>query len=449
MNMTEGQPLRLLILFAIPMLIGNLFQQIYNIADSIIVGRLVGAGALAAVGATNSVSFLFFSICSGMGSGGGIVVSQCFGAGDETRVKRSITNSAYLMLVSSLIMGTTAFFAAAPVLRLIGTPSDILPDAVTYMRVACVSVPLVAVYNFASSMLRSLGDSRTPLYFLVVACILNIFLDLLFVGPLAMGVFGAALATMLAQLLAGAGCLYYAFRYNPYFQLSREHFRFDRELTLRSVRLGLPLALQWSMIAISTTALQTVVNSFGTIAVAAFTATSRIENLVHMLFGSLGQALATFAGQNYGARKYHRIRDCFRQSMALMTGVALVLFVCMQFSSHFLVGIFVKDLEVIAMGGTGLRLTSCFYFFLGLIYITRSIQNGVGDAIFSFINGVVEMIARIGLPRLFFLIPGLGVWNIWWTAAVAWVISSIFCLLRYLRWRSRMEKHDLPVSQAH
>ena len=439
-DMTKGRPLSLLIAFAIPMLTGNMFQQVYNLADSIIVGRLIGSGALAAVGATTSLSFLFFSVCNGIGNGGGIVVAQCFGAGDAFRIRRAITNSAYLMLLSSLIMGLAAFLAAPSLLRLIGTPSDIVANSIIYMRMACISVPLVAVYNYSASMLRALGDSRTPLYFLAFACVLNIALDLLFVGPLSLGVFGAALATTLSQLTAGLGCLLFAIRTNPYFKMQRAHFRFDRDISLRAVRIGMPLALQWSMIAISTTGLQTFVNSFGTTAVAAFTTTTRIENLVHMPFGSLGQALSTYAGQNYGARRPDRIRLGFRQSCFLMAGLVLAMFLFMQLFGKFIVSAFVKDAEVITLGATGLKLTSWFYISLGLIYVTRGIQNGVGDALFAFINGIIEMIARIGLPYLLIAFTSAGVMSIWWTAAITWVISAFFCLMRYLSWRNRYSK---------
>ncbi len=269
MNMTEGNPLRLLSVFALPLLIGNLFQQAYNLADSMIVGQLLGANALAAVGATGSISFLFFSVFSGISGGCGIVTAQFFGAGKDDDVCRAIVNSAYITLAFALVTGTAAFAMVPTALAWMGTPAEILPDAITYMRMTSASVPLVAVYNYASSMQRALGDSRTPLYFLVFACLLNVGLDLLFVGVFGLGVFGAALATMLSQLLAGFGSLLYAFRHNPYFHLDRKSCSFDPEIIKSAVRLGLPLALQWSLIAISTTALQSVVNSFGATAMAA------------------------------------------------------------------------------------------------------------------------------------------------------------------------------------
>ena len=215
MNMTEGRPLALLSVFALPLLIGNLFQQAYNLADSMIVGQMLGADALAAVGATGSISFLFFSFFSGISGGCGIVTAQFFGARKDAGVCKAIANSAYITLVSSLLTGAIAFLMVPTVLTWMGTPPEILPDAITYMRMTSASVPLIAVYNYASSMQRALGDSRTPLYFLVFSCLLNVGLDLLFVGAFHMGVFGAALATMLAQLLAGTGSLLYAFRRNP------------------------------------------------------------------------------------------------------------------------------------------------------------------------------------------------------------------------------------------
>lgn len=435
LNMSAGRPLALLTVFAIPLLIGNLFQQAYNLADSIIVGRFIGSAALAAVGATNSVSFLFFSLCNGISSGGGIVTAQYFGAGDGEKVRKAIANSAYIMLGSSVVMSGLSFALTPMVLRWMGTPADILPDAVVYMRMTCASVPLIGVYNYSANMLRALGDSRTPLYFLIVACLLNVALDLLCVRALGLGVFGAALATMLAQLIAGVGCLIFALRTNPYFKLSREQLAFDRQIARHAVRLGLPLALQWSMIAVSTTVLQTVVNGFGTTAVAAFTATNRIEQLVMQPFSSLGMALSTYSSQNYGAGRLDRVRVGFQDSILAMSVFAGVMLLLAQLFGSRVVAAFVADDAVIALGGSALRLTSWFYFFLGLIFMSRGVLNGVGDALFSLINGVIEVLCRIFLPMLLMRVFSVGVWAIWWTAGLTWVISGLFCMLRYLAWR--------------
>ena len=445
MNMSEGRPLRLLAVFALPLFIGNLFQQAYNLADSIIVGRFIGAKALAAVGATGSISFLFFSVCNGISSGGGIVTAQYFGSGDVQKVKRAIANSAYIMLLSSVLMSAIAFSLVPTVLGWMGTPADILPDAITYMRMTCLSVPLIGIYNYAASMLRALGDSRTPLIFLIVACLLNVAMDLIFVRALGLGVFGAALATMLAQLLAGIGCLTFALRTNPYFRIPREQRAPDRAIIRHAVRLGLPLAMQWSMIAVSTTALQSVVNSFGTAAVAAFTTTTRIEQLVQQPFGSLGMALSTYASHNLGAGRTERIRAGLCDSMLAMAAFTGVMLAVMQLFGGNIVRVFVTDAEVISLGSRALRLTSCFCIFLGTIYMTRGVLNGVGDALFSFINGIVEMVCRILLPILLIRLTDVGVWGLWWTAGLTWMISGAFCLLRYI---SRRKKTVYAREQA-
>ncbi len=437
MNMTEGRPLVLLSVFALPLLIGNLFQQAYNLADSMIVGQILGADALAAVGATGSISFLFFSVFNGISGGCGIVTARFFGAREDRMVCKSIANSAYIMLASSLLTGSVAFVMVPTVLSWMGTPQEILPEAITYMRMTSASVPLIAVYNYASSMQRALGDSRTPLYFLIVSCILNVGLDLLFVGAFGMGVFGAALATMLSQLLAGAGSMVFAFRRNPYFRLSGDSLAFDRDIAKSAVRLGLPLALQWGLIAVSTTALQSVVNTFGPTAMAAYTATNRLEQLVQQPFGSMSMALSTYAGQNMGAGETRRIRTGFRDSLLSMIALAGVMTLVMQFFGGSLVRLFVHEPDVIDLGGRALKITSLFYVFLGIIYVSRGVLNGVGDAFFSFLNGIVEIAGRIGLPLLLLQLTSAGVWSIWITAGVTWMLAGLSCILRYISWRKK------------
>lgn len=440
MNMTEGRPLALLSVFALPLLIGNLFQQAYNLADSMIVGQLLGANALAAVGATGSISFLFFSMFNGISGGCGIVTAQYFGARKDELVYKAIANSAYIMMGFALITATVAFAMVPTVLTWMGTPPEILPDAIVYMRMTSASVPLIAVYNYASSMQRALGDSRTPLYFLIFSCLLNVGLDLLFVGAFGMGVFGAAFATMLSQLLAGAGSLFWAFRRNPYFRLNKKSLAFDSPIAKKAVRLGLPLALQWSLIAISTTALQSVVNSFGATAMAAYTATNRLEQLVQQPFGSMSMALSTYAGQNMGAGKTKRIRIGFRDSLLAMLAVAGVMTLIMQLWGESLISLFVHEKDVISLGGRALQITSLFYVFLGIIYVARGVLNGVGDAVFSFINGIVEIAGRVGLPLLLLSVTAAGVWSIWITAGVTWLLAGISCIMRYDSWRKKTER---------
>ncbi len=438
--MTEGGITGLLIRFSIPMLIGNLFQQLYNIVDSIIVGKLVGADALAAVGVTGPMGFFFFALCNGVGSGGGIVTSQNFGSGDTKNVKSCITNVGYIMIAFPFVVGIAAFFLSGPLLRLLDTPSDIFPEAFTYLRITCVGLVFVSVYNYISSMLRALGDSKTPLYFLIFSCILNTFLDLLFVKTFGMGVFGAGVATLISQFISGAACLVFAFRTNEYFKLSKEDMKINPEVIRRSVKIGVPLSLQFSLIAISTMALQRVVNTFGAVAVAAFTATSRIEQLIHQPYQTLSAALSTFTGQNFGARKMDRLLKGYRKGMKLMVIFTIIMLIVMQIFAKQITSIFINEAEVIEMGAMSLKITSWFYFFLGLIYTVRGVLNGVGDSFFALYNGIIEVIGRFTVPVFLTMIPFFGVWGIWWSVGIVWLISGVTAWLRYLGFRRKTLK---------
>ncbi|MCR5502407.1 MAG: MATE family efflux transporter, partial [Lachnospiraceae bacterium] len=361
LNMSEGNPVSVILRFSVPMLIGNIFQQLYNLVDSMIVGQFVGAEALAAIGATNSVTFLFFALCNGIGNGGGIITSQFFGKGDERAVRSSIVNTGYIMLAFPFVVGVTAFFLSPFILSLLETPAKILPEASAYMRIMCVGIVFVSLYNYASSMLRALGDSRTPLYFLIFSCILNTGLDVLFVCVFRMSVRGAGIATAISQFVSGISCLFYALRKNEYFRMKREDLKFRKDISLRILKLGIPLSLQFSLIAISCMALQKVVNSFGTVAVAAFTATSRIEQLIHQPYQTLGAALSTFTGQNYGAHKMDRVKEGYRKGMLMMAVFSVLMLPVMQLLGNRIIRLFVEEEAVIEMGGRALVISSLFY----------------------------------------------------------------------------------------
>ena len=436
-NMTEGDPTSLLIRFAIPMLIGNLFQQFYNIVDSIIVGKFVGADALASVGATGSITFLFFALCNGVGSGGGIITSQAFGVGDEKRIKKCISNTSYLMFGMSLVIGTLAFFLATPMLTLLKTPENLMMDAKGYLKLQCFGLVFVALYNYGSSMLRALGDSKTPLYFLIFSCILNAGLDILFVYTFDMGVIGAGIATVISQFISGAASLVFAWKTNEYFRLTKEDMQPDSDIIESAVKLGVPLSMQFALIAVSCMALQRVVNDFGETAVSAFTAGSRIEQVIHQPYQTLGASLATFCGQNYGARKNDRLLQGFRKSMKLMIIFTLIMLPIMQIFPRQIVMIFVDDPDVIEMGATSLRITSPWYFALGVIYVVRGVLNGIGDAAFAFQNGLVEVACRLTIPIGLTLIPFIGIWGIWWSAGITWFISGLTAYLRYLSFHKK------------
>lgn len=436
LDMTQGNPVKHIILFSIPALIGNLFQQVYNLVDSIIVGRFVGADALASVGVTGSITFFFFAICNGIATGGGIVASQHFGAHNEKAVKNCIVNTAVIMFVMPVIIGLIGFIMAKSFLIMLGTPEDILNESVRYAQIMCLGLLFVSVYNFVSSMLRALGDSKTPLYFLMVSSALNVGLDFLFVYFFKMGVFGAGLATILAQLVAAVSCVIFACKTNPYFKIEKEDLRINGKMIWSVLRIGVPVSLQFSLIAVSTMAVQRVVNTFGTIAVAAYTATSRIEQLVHSPYQTLQASLSTYCGQNYGAGKHDRVIDGYRKSLGIMAIITVVLFVVMQLFGEGITSVFVSETDVIALGATGLKITSLFYIMLGVIYVVRGILNGVGDAFFALFNGVIEVIGRFSVPVIMTAYLGFGVKGIWWSCGIVWAISGATAWLRYLKYYS-------------
>ncbi len=429
--MTEGNPTRLIILFSIPMLIGNLFQQLYSMVDSIIVGQFVSANAFAAVGSTGSVTFFFFALCNGIGTGGSIITARFFGANDHDGVKKCISNVAYIMLVFPLAMGVLSFACSGPLLKLLDTPETIYDDALAYMRLMCIGIVFVSIYNYVSSILRALGDSKSPLYFLILSCVLNTILDFVFIYFLGMGVVGAGVATLISQLTSGVLSLMYAMKYNPYFKLSRHDLSIDPAIIKSSVRLGIPLSLQYSLIAISIMALQRVVNSFGDVAVAAYTATSRIEMLISQPYQTLSAALSTYCSQNYGAGKIKRIFEGYRKTMKITIIYALSLIpIVYLFGSH-LCSIFFREPNVIRMGASALRIVSLFYTALGVIYVVRAVLNGIGDAFFALLNGIVEVIGRFIFPILLTSIPLFGVWGIWWSVAVVWMLAALASMIRF------------------
>ncbi len=436
--MTYGSPAKHILAFALPTLIGNLFQQVYNLADSVIVGRFIGSDAFASVGATSSITFLFFALCNGVGSGGGIVASQYYGAHDDSRVKKCIVNTGLIMLIIPVFFGLTGFILSPALLRILRTPGEILGDAVLYTRYMCIGLLFVSLYNYLSSMLKALGDSKTPLYFLMISTVINIILDILLVVVIPLGIKGAALATVISQFLSVILCMIHAYRTNPYFRFAKEDYNISGQMTWRILRLGVPMSLQFALIAISTMALQRVVNSFGTVAVAAFTATSRIEQLIHQPYMTLGASLATFTGQNYGARENGRVYRGYRTGVLMMALLTVFLVLLMQFFGHAISSLFVSDTSVIDLAARGLKITSIFYLALGMIYVIRGVLTGVGDAFFALFNGIVEVIGRFTIPILMTSYLGYGESGIWLSAGIVWFLSGSTAWLRY---KSYMKKN--------
>lgn len=430
-DMTQGNETSLLLKFTLPMLVGNIFQQFYNMVDSIIVGNYVGKNALAAVGMTSSLNFLYFALCNGFATGAGVLMSQYFGMKNEKRVKDSIGNAVYLMLAMGLLVSVIAVAVSRPVLVLLNTPEAIFEDALLYCRIVFGGLIEVVFYNGIAAMLRALGDAKTPLIFLIIASILNVIGDLVFVLNFNMGVAGVALATIIAQALSAIGCIAYAVLRNPYFKLSRENFKPDRRLLGKCISLGVPFGFQGGLIAVSLVALQSIINQFGETVIAAFTATTRIEQLIQQPYNSLGSAVATFTGQNLGAGKVERVQRGYRKSSLIVIVFSLIMCAIMFLFGDNLVRLFVNDPEVVAIGGAGIRIPSLFYIPLGMIYVARSVLNGAGDSRFAFVSGLVEVIGRVGFSMILVKLPVFGYWAVWFTTGLTWLITGAVCMIRY------------------
>ena len=407
-DMTKGNEVLLLLKFSLPMLIGNVFQQFYSLIDSIIVGKYVGVNGFAAVGACGSLNFLFFSVCMGLSIGLGIIISQYFGAKQESEVKSAIANGIYVIGAAGIIMSILAAIFARPILQFMNTPPEILNDSVRFFRIITGGMIAVAAYNAISFILRALGDSRTPLIFLIISCAINIVLDLIFILKFGLGVSGAAYATVISQGIAAVGCGVFAFLKNPYFKLKKEHFKLNRSIINKCIKIGIPVAAQNSMIAVSLVALQSVVNDFGGIAIAAYSATSRVEQLIQQPFNSLGAAMSIFSGQNIGANKPDRVKKGYHKSILIVAVFSLLALIAAQLGGRAMMGMFVNDEAVISLGAKAIKITSCAYFPLGMIYITRGLLNGTGDAFYSMINGFVEVAGRVGLSAGLVMIPFWG-----------------------------------------
>lgn len=440
--MTTGSPAKHILKFALPLLVGNLFQQFYNMVDSLVVGNYVGANALAAVGACGSMNFLFFSLCGGLAAGIGIIVAQYYGAKDEKSICNTIANSIYVLCASAIVVSVLGFIFCPALLRLLQTPDNIIGDATLYMRTTCAGIIAIALYNGVASILRALGDSKTPLYFLILASIINVVLDLVFVLQFNWSVFGVALATIIAQAVSAISCIIYAYIKIPYFRLTKEQLRPQTDIIRRSFVIGVPLALQNSLIAISCMALQGVVNTFGPTVMAAYTIIGRVEQIVQQPYGSLGTAITTYTGQNVGAGKTERVKQGYRQAVIMVLIFSLLLIPISFLFGEQIIGAFVKEAEadVIAIGMNGLRINSLFYFGLGMIYVPRALLNGAGDTGFAMMNGITEVAGRIVFSQILTRIPALGYWGIWLTTGATWATTAIVCVIRYSKGKWQYKK---------
>ena len=432
-NMTEGSETGHIVRFTLPLLGGNLLQQTYNIVDTLIVGHYLGDTALAAVGATGSITYLFYTLCIGLSIGAGVIISQLFGVGDMKRLRSAVFNSAVVTAMFGVAVSVISSLLAEPVLRLLNVPDELIGTSVLYMRIACGGTVAVAAYNWINAVMRALGDSKTPLIFLGAASLLNAGLDLLFVVVFKSGVGGAALATVLAQGFSAVVCIIYCFKTCKELKFEREDIRTDGSMMKKCIVTGVPIAAQNGLISISMVALQRVTNGFGATVMAAYTVSMRIEQFVQQPFSSLNAAVSTFTGQNIGAGKSDRAVKGLRSGIRISVIFGFVMLGVFALFGKAITGCFVNAEETISIASRALVMTACFYWSLGIIHTVRGFLNGAGDTGYALVNGAAEVICRVGLSLVLTQIAMIGFWGIWFTTCCTWFVTAA---VSYIRFRS-------------
>ena len=395
-DMTVGKPASVIINFTIPILIGNIFQQFYNMADAIIVGRCVGNRALAAVGSTGTFMFLIYGLVTGMTVGFTVSTAQRFGAGDMDGMRKSVASAIKLAAVVTALMTAVTMIFMRPMLRLMNTPSDIFDDAYSYIMIICAGIAAQVLYNMLSAILRALGNSKTPLYFLILSALLNIGLDLVFIKVFGMGAAGAAYATVISQLIAGIASFIYIIAKVPLLHLKKEDLAYDRVLVGNQLKVGFPMALQYSITAIGTTMVQAALNKLGSTAVASYTAAGKIEQIAGQAYVAIGTTMATYCAQNRGAGRIDRIKEGFKSATCMGFIYSIIAGALIFFFGKYMTYLFVSEdiSEVIGYVDTYLRCISLFFIPLTIVNVHRNGIQGMGFGVLPMMAGVAELIGR-------------------------------------------------------
>ena len=432
-DMTKGSPLKIFVLFSIPLLIGNIFQQLYSMVDTIIVGRFIGVEALAAVGSTGSMFFLVNGMIMGLTSGFSILVSQKFGAKDEDGVKKAVASNIKLTAILTIIITAIALILKNPLLLMMNTPDNILNDANTYITIIFAGIFTQTAYNMAAGILRALGDSKTPLYFLIISSILNIVLDLVFIINFKMGVAGAAYATNIAQGVSALLCLGYSYKKFKVLRLKKEDFNVEKDYYKTHLKIAIPMGLQFSVTAVGTIIVQSAVNVFGSNVIASYTASSKILQLVMQPLMSYGVAIATYAGQNLGAKRYDRIVSGIKVMNYITLVTSLIAAAILVFFAKYFVMIFIENPtdEIIGYTQQVLNYSAVFMIFLGGIFIYRNVLQGMGESFVPMMAGVYELVAR---SLVVFILPKyIGFAGICLSDPIAWIAASLPLMFTYYK----------------
>ena len=442
-DLTVGKPLFQILRFALPLVLGTLFQQLYSFADTVIVGRCLGTDALGAVGTTYSLNFLILGFVQGACVGFGIPVAETFGAKDKGGLRKYLFNGALLCVVLSVVFTISTTLMAGPLLQLIHTPEELYADAVLYIRIIFLGIPATVLYNYASSVLRAMGDSQHPFYFLLAASVLNIGLDYLLIVPMGMGVDGAAIATVLSQLLSGGLCAFWFFTRTA----RQEELTFRGQSSLlsaghckRLAYIGFPMGFEYSVSAIGAVIMQDAINLLGSTAVAAQTAGEKIRQMFTLPMESVGMAMATYVGQNHGAHRTDRIKQGIKDGCTIQLTYCVAAWVVIFFVKPYAVGLVLGDADPAVTAGAiqYLAIMSMLFCFHGLLMIFRNTLQGLGYSVQAIISGVGELIGR-SLGGLLAVKTGLGYVGICLSNPFAWGLAMLYCMFMVRRVLKREE----------
>jgi len=439
-DMTVGSPLKIILRFAIPVMLGTLFQQFYSMVDTIIVGKFLGVDALAGVGSTGSINFMVIGFCNGVCSGFAVPVAQQFGAGDERGLRRYVGNAVWLSVMFAGVMTLAVTLLTGNILRWMNTPEDIFTYAYRYIVIIFAGIPLVYLYNLTAGIIRAMGDSKTPLYFLIMSSCLNIVLDLFCILVLEMGVSGAAVATVLSQFISGGCCLLYMRRKYPILKMSRDDWRVRSGQMRNLCGMGLPMGLQISITAIGSVVLQAAINGLGSITVAAVTAAQKVNLFLGCPGESLGMAMSTYTGQNVGAGKIDRVKKGLGAA-AIIGCIYAVFALCIQLvAGRQLAGLFLDSSETAIIDRSRQFMLCCAMFYIPLMFvnIVRSMIQGMGFGFLSIFSGVFEMVARATVG--FVLVPMFGFTAACFAHPAAWVAADLFLFPAFFYCKRKLEK---------
>lgn len=401
-DMTSGSPVRLILQFMIPVCLGNIFQQFYNVADSIVAGQFIGVDALAAIGSTGSLMFFVTGWLIGLSSGFAILVSQWFGAKRYDQMRHYVAMSVYLSAAFAIVMTAVLLVLNEPILRMMNFSDEIMPDVMSYMGIIYAGLIVTAAYNSLAAFLRALGDSRSPLYFLIISAVINVVLDIAFIVCFGMGVEGCAYATVIAQGISALLCFIYILKRYPILHLKKEDFRISFRSFGRLLALGIPMGLQFSITAIGTIIVQGAVNVYGEVYMAGFSAAGKLQNIIATVFTAFGATIATYVGQNRGAGKMDRVKTGVRYTQIMILAWSVVTMVVVYFFGKYMMLLFVSpsETEVIRVAEMYFHAVFWCYPFLGSIFLYRNTLQGMGYGLVPMLGGVFELVARAAIVML-------------------------------------------------